>query len=435
MKESNQLRAEKVHEAGKLTLHYALIQGAFWMGYMAIRAYTTQYLADRGLSYTIIGVLYAIASIGSVLLQTGLSGIIDRSKKIRLQPVTLTLIGIVLALGGSLLFFQYMGVNQPILVAILYAIMLIILYALQSFITSLCYVFINHGIPVNFGLARGVGSICAALINVIMGNLVVIFGSGCIFYTLLGFFVILVILVVTFRIRGYHVHSHKPIEFHLRTGDTSHSQTTHKKHQGGTLSFMRKHKNFVLFLIGCFFSMTAYQCVNSYMINIATDVGGSAKTVGYTLAIAASMELPAMVSFNWLQKKLTATRLLRVAGIGFILKVLLMTLAKSEGMMYIAAMMQSVSFGIFLPASTYFANDCVDAEDRVKAQALISAATVGMAMTIGSLIGGAIIDHFGIKALLWLCVGFAAIGCVITFYVTHIYDRRKKIKSKARFTA
>ena len=418
--------AEKQKQARLLTIHYALIQATFWMGYMSIRAYTTQYLADRGLTYTLIGVLYAVASIGSVLLQTGLSGMIGSRWKIRLRTVTLILVGLVLFLGSWLLLFQLLDVKKPVLVALLYVVMLIILYGLQSFITSLCYEFINHGIPVNFGLARGVGSITCAVINVIVGNLVVRFGSGVIFYPLLGFFVALVVLILTFQVRGVHINSHKPIEFHLKTGDTSHSKKTYSKHQGSTLDFMKRNPVYTLFLLGCFFSMTAYQCINSYMINIAEGVGGSSRTVGYVLAIAAAVELPAMVAFNWLRKKLSATRLLRIAGFFFIMKALFMLLARSETMMYLAALNQMFSFGIFLPASTYFANEAVMPEDRVKAQAMISAATVGLAMTFGSLFGGALIDNCGVKIFLVFCVAFACVGFAVIYASTKLYDRKKK---------
>ncbi len=421
---------EKSRQARALTLHYALIQAAFWMGYMSIRAYTTQYLADRGLSYTLIGVLYAVASIGSVLLQTGLSGMIDGQSKIRLRTVTMILVGLVLVLGGWLLLFQIIGLNRPVMVAALYTLMLIILYGLQSFITSLCYEFINHGIPVNFGLARGVGSITCAVINVIVGNLVVRYGSGCIFYPLMGFFLCLVILILTFQVRGVHIHSHKPIGFHLKTGDTTHSKKTHAKHQGGTLDFLRRNPIYSLFLVGCFLSMTAYQCINSYMINIAEGVGGSSRTVGYVLAIAAAVELPAMVCFNWFRKKLSATILLRIAGFFFIMKALFMLLARTETMMYMAALTQMFSFGIFLPASTYFANEAVPPEDRVKAQAMISSATVGLAMTVGSLFGGTLIDNFGVRAFLIVCVAFAAAGFAVILISTGRYDQSKKMKRR-----
>ena len=436
------LRHERMEQAKRLTFHYALIQSFFWMGYTSIRSYTTPFLTDNGLSYSVIGILYAVASIGSVLLQTELSDLLDRSKKFHLKNITLTLVAIVLLLGGWLLIFNIADVTAPMLTGILYVIMLIILYVLQPLITSLCYLFINHGFPLNFGLARGIGSVCCAAINVLIGNLVVRFGSGIIFYPLLLFFFLLVVMILTFRVKGVHIHSHKPIEFHLQTEEGEKTVTSEdvKKHveaaaqkakeakNANTLEFLRRNPMFLFFLIASFCSMTAYQSINSYLITIAERVGGNSRTVGYCFAISAASELPSMAGFNWLRKKIGVTKVLRISAFFYIMKPLLMFLATTESMLFVAALMQMGAFGLFLPGSAYFANQAVSQTDRVKAQALVSTATIGLAMTVGSLLGGFIIDQLGVTNFLIFCISFAVIGFIVMFLIMNRYDKVKKIK-------
>lgn len=319
----------------------------------------------------------------------------------------------------------WISYSNQLVLGIIFTLMLGVLYALQPFLTSLCYEFINHGIDVNFGLARGIGSICCSFVSATVGYLILLFGSDCILWCLFLMFVLLFILVITFTVSGRHKHTHSPIRFRPHAFERRRS-TSESGKESGALDFMRRNKTYTIFLLGCCLFMTAYQSINSYLINIATNVGGDSSTVGVTLGIAAAVELPVMACFSFIMKRFSCTRLLRFSSFFYILKAAGMLIAANPAMIYMAALMQMGSFAVFLPASTHFANIAVAPHDRVKAQALLSASTVGLSMTIGSLFGGTIIDQLGVRFLLLFCVIIAAMGFLLTCYVTKKVEKTQE---------
>ncbi|WP_343207884.1 MFS transporter [Anaerolentibacter hominis] len=410
--------------ARQLTVHYSFIQATFWMGFMCIRGFTTVYLSDRGFSYSLIGVLVAAASILSIIFQAVFGAVADRSKRLPLRFLTGGLI--FASLVFAVLTMIYPG-NVISIIFTLFMMLTALLYSLQSFLTSLSYEYINHGIDVNFGLARGIGSICCAGTSTILGYLIVDWGSQCIMPILILMFTILLILVLFFSISPKHLHSRKKIKIRFNTIYQQLSDNSLDQTGSGSFALLKRNKDFTIFLIASCLLMTAYQCINTYLYNIAENVGGNSSTVGNTLAIAAACELPVMMFFTVIMKKFSCTKLLRFSGIFYILKAAGMLIALNPGMIYLAAIMQTGSFAVFLPASTHFANILVDSGDKVKAQALLSASTVGLSTTLGSLFGGQIIDTLGVKVLLIICVAIAAAGFILTWYITKKVERKERM--------
>ena len=50
-----------------------------------------------------------------------------------------------------------------------------LMLTMQPFINSLTFAFEKNGIHINFGLARGIGSVAYAVMSLILGNIVAIF--------------------------------------------------------------------------------------------------------------------------------------------------------------------------------------------------------------------------------------------------------------------
>ena len=74
--------------------------------------------------------------------------------------------------------------------------------------------------------------------------------------------------------------------------------------------------------------------------------------------------------------------------------------------------MQIAAYAVFAIASIYFANQAVRPRNRVMAQGLLIGA-LETGFTIGSLVGGIVLDHADIRTLLWMGVGVSFIGSVL----------------------
>ena len=148
------------------------------------------------------------------------------------------------------------------------------------------------------------------------------------------------------------------------------------------------------------------------MPNVAGQFGMGADFTGLLNSLAAFLELLPMVFFAQLSKRISPMKLLYISAVFFSLKILTAALAQSPAVLILSQIMQIAAYAVFAIASIYFANQAVRPRNRVMAQGLLIGA-LETGFTIGSLVGGIVLDHADIRTLLWMGVGVSFIGSVL----------------------
>ena len=137
--------------------------------------------------------------------------------------------------------------------------------------------------------------------------------------------------------------------------------------------------------------------------------------MGAASGIAAFLELPTMIGFAWLVSRISSGNLLKISGVFFTLKALLMLIAGSIGGVFVAQTAQMFGFALFTPASVYYTNSLIRPSDRVKGQAYMTATnTIGS--VFGSFLGGILLDVKGVPAMLLAAFASGAVGTVILIF-------------------
>ena len=77
-------------------------------------------------------------------------------------------------------------------------------------------------------------------------------------------------------------------------------------------------------------------------------------------------------------------------------------------------------YGLFTPASVYYANENVSAADRVRGQAIMMMASNGLGGMVGNLIAGFAIDLGGVNAMLVLCTAIGALGLLLALIAVRL---------------
>ena len=113
-------------------------------------------------------IIAAVAGIMSALLQPVLAGYADRPDSPSLKKIIQILYVIQLLLGIGLFFSRTL-----ILTGLLYGISIALLQLMTPFINALGMESINQGQKLNFGLARGMGSVAYAVICYVLGIITV----------------------------------------------------------------------------------------------------------------------------------------------------------------------------------------------------------------------------------------------------------------------
>ena len=127
----------------------------------------------------------------------------------------------------------------------------------------------------------------------------------------------------------------------------------------------------------------------------------------------AASELPSALVFGLLQKKMSSAKILLISIIFMVVKPLLILASGSLGMLLAVQPVQMLGYGLFFPASVYFANESVAPADRVQGQSIRTILAISLSTLLGSLVSGYLIDLGGTTLMLWFSTGCAFIGVLI----------------------
>lgn len=382
---------------GNWTAKYSIIQALYWMSFCAIFSYSSVYLLDKGFSNTEIGLVIGISGGISALLQPLAGELADKSQHISLHSLVSLLCLLMLFMGAGLLAVS----EIPVLTVLCYGMLIIFLQVLTPLVYSLGMACANSGRSLNFGLSRGIGSLCFAGISSILGVLVVVKGTAVIPIAIMVCYVGLFLGVTWFRYQEVQ----KP-------------EKKMKEASASPDGFFKRYHRFGALIAGSILVFVSHNMINNFVFQIMESKGGDSASMGTVMGLAAACELPTMLCFVWMVKKVSSGTWLRVSGLFFALKALGTLLAPNTATMYLVQLLQMFGFALFVVASVYYVNQMMEERDRVKGQAYMTV-TNTLGGVLGSLCGGALIDAMGVHTMLLLSTIVAVAGMIIMWVATN----------------
>ncbi len=400
------------------------------MFYGISNSFASAYLLPRGYSNTEIGIILAAASVIAVFLQPAMADIADRSRKVSLIGITQICTILTMVLEAALFITE----RKSIALYVIFIMIVAWQTALQPLINSLCFKLEESGVHINFGTCRSMGSLGYSMLCAVLGTVVERFGSGILPIT--GEAVLAALLIALLVVKSSFDGAVKKRLAEQGEGKKKGSELKKapkgceaaRGEEPGTMPgtepceesceeinlwrFIRENKLFLVMNIGVVGIYFSNSVLNSFMLQIVTEVGGSNEQMGRTLSLMALLEIPAMIFFDKVRARFSCASILKFAAICFGLKVGLIYLAKSMWLIYAAHIFQPLSFGLFLPGMVAFADENMRKGEAVKGQALFSAMTT-VAATISSIIGGILIDASGAKFMLLVSTLITALGAVV----------------------
>lgn len=381
-----------------MTIYYTIMQIFYWAMFCVIYAFANNYLSDKGFNPSEIGIIIALSSLISVFIQPLTAKLIYRYKSITVRKALI--FSLLLVLFGNLILYFFIN---KIIISILYILIIVALLNSQTYIYTFIFEYINKGIEVDFGIARGMGSLAFAITSLTLGKL----GSIYNFY-FLPFLSTILTIIVMFTITFF-----KPLEKEIKEEKTKNTNF---------FDFMIKYKKFTLLMIGIIFIFITHNILNTFLKNIIEvfilNEKIVSKQIGIGFMISAMVELPVMYFINTLSKKFGYKKLLIICSLFFTLKVLMTALSVTTGSLivyYVAQLTQIGSYAIYVPMTVYYTNEIMEDEDRIRGQAYIAtAATIGA--IIGTVSGGEIIRNISVVAMIYFGVIVSIIGSLIMIF-------------------
>lgn len=371
------------------TLQYAVLQSCYWIGTCLVYSYAERLLSPYGFQTGTIGLTVACAYLAAMLLQPVLAAAADRSRRVTLRIAICgcALLAAVLSIGA--LFGRR---SIPVL-AVLFGALSGVTLTAQPLINAVGFDYINRGETLDFSFARGAASAAYALGSLLLGVLADWKNeSMLVFYLVMN-------VALFFAALFFAPH---------RTNALPQS-----KSEGSVFSVIRKYPVFLLFCLGYFVLFIPHNFLNAYLASITGVTGGNMSVM---LAVAAVIEFPAMTAYTHIRKRIPDRVLLLASAAVFLVKtglVLFAAFAKPGAwVMYLSFALQMISYAIFVPAASYYANDRVQKADQVKGQMLLTESTL-LSGVVSMLLGGLTIQHLGVPTALILCESLVAAGVLL----------------------
>ena len=156
--------------AGSLTARYGWVQSFYWMGFAALMGFASLFLLDAGFRNTEIGLIIALSGGISALLQPAAASLAEGPGRVGLKSL---ICGVCLLIAAAALGLTALCLTRgPALgTALLYGGCLLLLQINFPLINALGTEAINQGRRLNWGAARGLGSVAYAAASAGLGLL------------------------------------------------------------------------------------------------------------------------------------------------------------------------------------------------------------------------------------------------------------------------
>ena len=380
-----------------VTFHYMVITGGFWMAFCVVTAYAAVYLQGVGCSNGELGLILALGNVGGALLSPVLGARIDRNRNLRHA----TVINVLLAIQVVLLVLLRLHPRHNLFTAACYVLYMTAMMPVNAVNLDLCVRLERALAPLNFGLARSMGSFSFVILSTLLG--VITARWGYLTLPLAGLAVVLLQFV-----------GNRVIDRDLRIAEEAMPPAENEvREQSSSLPvFIRENRMFCLMLFGTIIIFIAHNMDGNFLINEIRALGGDTAIMGYVAAFTAITEVPVMMFASKLPKKWSTVQYIRLALVLFVFKSLAYALAPSIPLFFASRVFQAPSYALYTVLIVGYADSQVARKDSAKAQSLaFSMTTIGS--VLASLIGGRMFDTAGVKPTMLTAVAIAAVGAVI----------------------
>ena len=366
-----------------------------------IYANTDVFLQAYGLSATQIGLELALSCAAAALIQPLVAAGLDRSRRVTLKAAIAGFAAVAMALAVITRL-----TDKALAVTLLFGFMSTVTIGVQPLINSVGFALIDSKQWVNYSAARGIASGCYALI-VLLYAFVAKFDVRYMLWLYLGMNALMLVSLLLFRLPKADASAFRP-------------------KPTPTPLLLKRYWFFALMLVGLTLVFVGHQIINNFLIFIVEERGGGVAERGTAVSLSALVEIPMMILFVFIARKIRIETLIRFAGVCFTVKIAL--LLPNWGMtgVYISSLVQMLGYAIMIPASSYYVNALMEDADQIKGQALLTGAITASGV-IASLVGGVLIDSLGAQGTLFVGTLLSGVGSVLFLLFTKRVPERKGV--------
>jgi len=356
------------------------------------------YLESRQLSYTKIGVVFAVNSLVGIIAQPIWGYITD---KYLTKKKTL----LISCMFCAVLVFNFLLARS--FAYILATVFLLIIF--QSVTSPMCdacsYEVMDHTGAFSFGQVRFVGSVGFAVISLALGKIIQMssLNSSFILYSLL------------YLLTAYLV-------FGIKSDGKASINRPGLKDILDTI----KQYRFMVFIFSVLLFNIGLGANGSYISVLVEKTGGNVTIIGFVWFVVAISETPAFFFGNRFQKRFGELNIYLWAAGLYVIRFFLCSLEQSYITVIAIQLLQGFSYPLYLLGAMQYIYKTVPESIRASGITILSSLGFGLGSFIGNLGGGVLVENYGIYFLYRVL----SVCCALAF-LTGLYLKVKDRKAEA----
>ncbi|MFW5992452.1 MAG: MFS transporter [Halanaerobiaceae bacterium] len=408
-------------------MKFSLLQLFLYGAHATFGAYVVYFLTDKGYTNTQIGLIMSVNTLMELLGQPVMGYISDLKESNKLVFISAMAILIIVILPFQLYTFSL------VLVAMGMG-MFGFLWAPQASILDSWILESPPRIADNYGFIRAFGSIGFALTVVAMGKLTSIYNWNVVFYgfaILAGFCIMVAFYTRDRQVAGTAKGQGQSASDYEESATTPDRENIEANRRRPYILFKNREFVFLLIISVCMFLPS--RAVFIYLPTILKSLGGNQSNQGFVLFFTAVSEIPVFIFAKYFLRRYKTRPLLLIAAVFYLLRLIVVIIASSPGYIIIYGALQSLSFAVFLPTARYYVNIVAPDGLKTTAQTLLTMFSFGVGGIIASMLGGLLIDNYGLHTLYY--TGMAInITAIVLLIISLVLDRFETDRLYRRFS-
>jgi len=409
----NLIKKIKQNNSYKIIAEFSLLQFFFWSSWAIYGAYLVYYLSDLGYSNMRIGSLMSIRTFMGLIAPPIVGYICDRMENRKIVfMISMFLMGLLitpLTLYGDFMLAVSIGIVG-------------FLWEPQQSVLDSWILETSAHTAHNYGFMRAWGSIGFAIIVTVFGQVIERYGWNVHFLSYGVIIFIIVIISLNIEDNSYQelqeeANLEQLKDAEMKTEDLKLAAVKDAEVKNKNIMQLFKNKDYMFILLITLLIFIPNQMIFVYLAPIIKSVGGDATDLGYMFFFNALSEAPIFFVAKYFLEKYKTNSLLLFSAFFYLLRFIIVAAASSPTYFLFFGMLQSLSFGVFLVTVRYYVKLIAPAALKTTAQSIVMMSAFGAAGIIGSLLGGYLIDNFGMTVMFNVVISLASAAVLILAFV------------------
>lgn len=398
-------------------LGFFLMEGFFWATYCTVCSFTVTILREYGFSPEICGLVSTLQCVVIMLVQPFYGYLVDHVTTPKHGFIAMMVLGVLFTLPLPWIF----QMDTWIVVGYLTFLSMFV-FSGGALADAWAVAVINRTHGMDYAVIRGGGSVLFAFVALLAGYLIAPFGIGILF-VLHAVFGCCTIVVALFLVDSTKLENAQPMP----------PSAAPRASFLQSAKVLLSNRSYVVFTISVCLYNFGIRPFSTYFPVVLESVGGDSSNFGMAMFISAMGEMIFMLVASRMMMRGMAAEYVYLMAMGLLtVRFFLMGVVDSLWLMMTTQLIQAVGFGLQLRINAGYLVGTAPPGYEGMAIMLSGAISNGVGCVLGNLVGGILIESWGVKPYVLLCSGFLAASFFV-FLPTVLRKRKERQQQKMEY--